>query len=143
MKGMIGDMIEAAKRHWREFKESKPGSRFQDRYYRRKQSGHGRFSFRRIFNIVAGSVLVVFSTFFGWVPGPGLLTFFLGLAMIAGELLPVARFLDWAEVRLRKLARFVADVWWGSLLGKVSVLTVAALCAAAIAYAIYRLFFAG
>ena len=143
MKGMIGDMIEAAKRHWREFKESKPGSRFQDRYYRRKQSGHGRFSFRRIFNIVAGSVLVVFSTFFGWVPGPGLLTFFLGLAMIAGELLPVARFLDWAEVRLRKLARFVADVWRGSLLGKVSVLTVAALCAAAIAYAIYRLFIAG
>jgi hypothetical protein len=143
MKGMIGDMIEAAKRHWREFKECKPGSRFQDRYYRRKQSGHGRFSFRRIFNIVAGSVLVVFSTFFGWVPGPGLLTFFLGLAMIAGELLPVARFLDWAEVRLRKLARFVADVWRRSLLGKVSVLTVAALCAAAIAYAIYRLFFAG
>jgi hypothetical protein len=143
MKGMIGDMIEAAKRHWREFKESKPGSRFQDRYYRRKQSGHGRFSFRRIFNIVAGSVLVVFSTFFGWVPGPGLVTFFLGLAMIAGELLPVARFLDWAEVRLRKLARFVADVWRGSLLGKASVLTVAALCAAAIAYAIYRLFFAG
>jgi hypothetical protein len=143
MKGMIGDMIEAAKRHWREFKECKPGSRFQDRYYRRKQSGHGRFSFRRIFNIVAGSVLVVFSTFFGWVPGPGLLTFFLGLAMIAGELLPVARFLDWAEVRLRKMARFVAKVWRGSLLGKVSVLTVAALCAAAIAYAIYRLFFAG
>lgn len=143
MKGMIGDMIEAAKRHWREFKESKPGNRFQDRYYRHKQSGHGRFSFRRIFNIVAGSVLVVFSTFFGWVPGPGLLTFFLGLAMIAGELLPVARFLDWTEVRLRKLARFVADVWRGSLLGKVSVLTVAALCAAAIAYAIYRLFFAG
>jgi hypothetical protein len=143
MKGMIGDMIEAAKRHWREFKESKPGSRFQDRYYRRKQSGHGRFSFRRIFNIVAGSVLVVFSTFFGWVPGPGLVTFFLGLAMIAGELLPVARFLDWAEVRLRKLARFVADVWRESLLGKASVLTVAALCAAAIAYAIYRLFFAG
>ena len=137
------NLIGRTKRSLLHFTRSKPGDRFQVRYYRRKQSGHGRFSFRRIFNIVAGSVLVVFSTFFGWVPGPGLLTFFLGLAMIAGELLPVARFLDWAEVRLRKMARFVAKVWRGSLLGKVSVLTVAALCAAAIAYAIYRLFFAG
>ena len=140
MKGMIGDMIEAAKRHWREFKESKPGSRFQDRYYRRKQSGHGRFSFRRIFNIVAGSVLVVFSTFFGWVPGPGLLTFFIGLALIAGELLPVARFLDWAEVRLRKLARRARDIWTRSHI-VVKVLIVLAILAsvAALGYGAYYL----
>ncbi|HSL01693.1 MAG TPA: hypothetical protein VK869_15255 [Rubrobacteraceae bacterium] len=39
-------------------------------------------------NIALGSVLVVGSMFFGWAPGPGLLTFFLGLALISDELSP-------------------------------------------------------
>jgi uncharacterized protein (TIGR02611 family) len=92
---------------------------------------------------VLGTVLAVGSLFLAPLPGPGFATVFLGLAILAGELLPAARFLDWAEVRLRKLAHFVANVWQGSLLGKISVVAVAALCAAAVAYAIYRLFFAG
>jgi len=31
--------------------------------------------------------------------------------MLGGELLPVARFLDWIEVRLRKLVRWVSVAW--------------------------------
>lgn len=138
---MIGGMIEWAKRHWREFKGSKPGRRFQERYYRNRRRGGGRFSVRRIANIVVGSAIAIVSLFFGWAPGPGTLTFLIGMGLVAGELLPVARFLDWAEVRLRKLAGFVAKVWRESLLGKVAVVTVAALCAAAIAYAVYYVLF--
>ena len=135
-------MIERLREQWREFRESKPGHRFQDRYRRRQQDERGHV-LKRIFLIVFGTVLALGSLFLAPLPGPGFATVFVGLAILAGELLPAARFLDWAEVRLRKLAHFVANVWQGSLLGKISVVAVAALCAAAVAYAIYRLFFAG
>jgi hypothetical protein len=35
--------------------------------------------------------------------------------MLSGELLPVARFLDWVEVRLRKLVRSVREAWNNTL----------------------------
>ena len=136
-------MIEWAKRNWREFKDSKPGERFKKRYYRNQQRGGGRFSVRRIANIVVGLAIAIVSLFFGWAPGPGTITFFIGMGLVAGELLPVARLLDWAEVRLRRFGRFVGKVWRSSLLGKVAVVGVAALIAAAVAYVAYRLLFAG
>jgi len=137
-------MIENAKRHWQQFKESKPGYRFQDRYQRRRQSGHGRFAFSRILNVSFGSALVIVSAFFGWAPGPGLLTFFIGLGMVAGELLPVARFLDWAEVRLRKLARWARDVWKSAPpAGKALIVLAILACVAASGYGVYYLLFGG
>jgi hypothetical protein len=135
------NLIGKAKRSWQHFKSSKPGDRFQVRYYYRKQRGGGRLS--RIFNIVVGSALVIFSAFFGWAPGPGTITFVIGLAMIGGEFLPVARFLDWAEIRLRKLARFVVRVWRASVAGKVLIVVVTLICVAALGYGVYYLFFRG
>jgi uncharacterized protein (TIGR02611 family) len=135
-------MIARLRQHWREFSESKPGHRFQERYRRRQQAGRGHI-LKRVFLIVLGAVLALGSLFLAPLPGPGFATVFLGLAILAGELLPAARFLDWAELRLRKLARFVRLVWRSSFLGKVSIVAIAALLAAAIAYVVYRLFFAG
>jgi hypothetical protein len=132
-------MIGRAKRSWRLFTSSKPGDRFQVRYYYRKQSGTGRFS--RIFNIVVGSALVIFSVFFGWAPGPGTVTFVIGLAMVGGEFLTVARLLDWGEVRLWKLAHFVAEVWKSSTIGKVVVVLVVVILVASLGYVIYAVFF--
>jgi uncharacterized protein (TIGR02611 family) len=140
-RGMITVVIERLREHWREFSESKPGHRFQDRY-RRRQEKRGHIV-KRIFLIVVGTVLALGSLFLAPLPGPGFATVFLGLAILAGELLPAARFLDWAEVRLRKFASLVEGVWKGSLLGKVSIVAVAVLLAATGAYVIYRLFFAG
>ena len=140
-RGMITVVIERLREHWREFSESKPGHRFQDRY-RRRQEKRGHIV-KRIFLIVVGTVLALGSLFLAPLPGPGFATVFLGLAILAGELLPAARFLDWAEVRLRKFASLVEDVWKGSLLGKVSIVAVAVLLVATGAYVIYRLFFAG
>ena len=136
---MIWNLIGKAKRSLLLFKSSKPGDRFQVRYYRRRQSGAGRLSV--IFNIVLGSVLVVVSTFFGWAPGPGLLTFFIGLALVGGEFLPVARFLDWAEVWSRKLERFVAGLWRASAFGKALIILTILVCVAASGYGIYLVFF--
>ena len=137
---MIWNLIGKAERSWRHFINTRPGDRFQVRYYRRQQSAPGRLSM--LFNLVAGGVLVIFSTFFGWAPGPGLLTFLLGLALIGGEFLPVARFLDWAEVRLRKLAHFVAVLWRTSFAGKALIIMTIVVCGAALGYGVYRVFFA-
>jgi hypothetical protein len=63
--------------------------------------------------------------------------------MIAGEFLPAAHVLDWAEVRLRKLGRWVGSVWRSSVAGKALVVSVAAICAAAVLYTAYLLLFAG
>lgn len=135
-------MIEWIKEHWHQFKASKPGYRFQDSYHRRRQSGQKLSSFRRILNITVGSALVIFSAFFGWMPGPGVLTFFIGLALIAGELLPIARFLDWAEVRLRKLARWARDIWTRSpIVVKVLIVLTILAVVAALGYGAYYFFF--
>jgi uncharacterized protein (TIGR02611 family) len=135
-------MIEQLQQHWREFKESKPGQRFKDRYHRRRQDEQGHIVWR-IFLITVGAVIALGSLVLAPLPGPGWATVFIGLMILAGELLPAARFLDWLEVRLRKLGRFVYDVWRASVLGKIAVILVAALCVAAVAYVIYLLLFSG
>jgi hypothetical protein len=138
---MMWNLIGRAQRSWRHFTSSKPGDRFQVRYYYRNQRGPGRLS--RIFNIVVGGALVIFSAFFGWAPGPGIVTFVIGLAMVGGEFLVIARFLDWAEVRLRVLAHLVGNVWRSSPIGKVLLVLVALILVAAFGYVIYSVFFAG
>jgi uncharacterized protein (TIGR02611 family) len=135
-------MIEQLQQHWREFKESKPGERFKDRYHRRRQDKQGHIVWR-IFLITVGAVIALGSLVLAPLPGPGWATVFIGLMILAGELLPAARFLDWLEVRLRKLGRFVYDVWRASVLGKIAVILVAALCVAAVAYVTHLLLFSG
>ena len=135
-------MIGRANRSWRHFKSSKPGDRFQVRYYYRKQSAPGRLS--RVFNIVVGSALAIVSAFFGWAPGPGLLTLVIGLAMVGGEFLTVARFLDWSEVRLRKLAWVAGKVWAGATpVGRTMIVVLILACVAALLYGAYSLLFGG
>ena len=136
-------MIARTKQSWRRFKESEPGHRFQDRYRRRQQSEHGWRDPSRLFYVVGGLVLAVGSLLLGVLPGPGMLTFFLGPGMIAGEFGPAARLLDWAEVGARRLARWVGDIWRSSAAGKVMVVSVAAICAAAILYVAYLVLFGG
>jgi hypothetical protein len=139
---MIWNVIGKAERSWLLFKNTKPGDRFQVRYYYRKQRGTGRLS--RIFNIVLGSVLVIMSTLFGWAPGLGLVTLLIGLTLIAGEMFPVARFLDRSEVRLRKLARLAGKVWAGATtVGRTLIVLLVLVFVAALVYGAYSLLFGG
>ncbi len=71
-----------------------------------------------------------------------MVTFVIGLAMVGGEFLAVARLLDWAEVRLRTLAHFVEKVWRSSTLGKVMVVLVALTLVTAFGYVVYAVYFA-
>lgn len=131
---MVGQMKQA----WREFTESTPGERFKERYRRRRQSEQGHIIWR-IFLITLGAIVALGSLILAPLPGPGWGTVFVGLMILAGEVLPAARFLDWLEVRLRKFVPFVQRVWRASALGKVVVVLVAALCVAAVVEAVYLL----
>jgi len=133
-------MIRKMKRDLQEFRESKPGRRFQDRYHRRQEEEQGHTA-RRIFLIILGAIIAVGSLITAPLPGPGWATVFLGLMILAGELLPAARLLDWLEVRLRKLWMLIQYIWRSSVLGKVAVVVVAVILAAAVVYMAYWLLF--
>lgn len=135
-------MLEQLRKHWRQFKEDEPGQRFRDRYERNQQEARGWFDIRRLTNVVVGSLLVIVSVFFGWAPGPGMLTLFIGLGMVAGEFRPAALFLDWAEVRIRKLWRIAETIWAGSSPGeRALIVLVIVACVVALVYGAYSLFF--
>src|ERR671920_1760086 len=135
-------MIARTKQNWQEVQESKPGHRFQDRYRRRQESEHGWKDPHRLFYVVGGLLLALGSLAFGVLPGPGMLTFFLGVGMIAGEFRPVAGLLDWSELRARELGRWVGGIWRSSVAGKVLVVFVGALCFAVVLWVAYLLLFA-
>ena len=134
-------MIGQAREGWRGFGASEPGHRFQDRYRRQQARERGWRDPRRLFFVVGGLVVALGSLAFGVLPGPGTLTFFLGLAMIAGEFYPVARLLDRAELGARALGRWAAGTWRASAAGKALVASLAAACAAAVLYVAYLLLF--
>jgi len=129
-------MFEQLRQNWREFTESKPGQRFKDRYHRRRQDEQSHIIWR-IFLITLGAVIALGSLVLAPLPGPGWATVFIGLMILGGEVLPAARFLDWLEIWLRKLGRFIHKIWQASVLGKITVSLVAALCVAAVAYVAY------
>ncbi len=75
-------------------------------------------------------------------PGPGWLIILLGLGMVAGESLFFARLMDGVEAILRRLTRWVADVWMASpASGKASICLAVLACAAGSGYGIYHLIF--
>jgi uncharacterized protein (TIGR02611 family) len=135
-------MFKQIEQHWREFRESKPGQRFKDRYRRRRQDGQSHILWR-IFLITLGAAIALASLVLAPLPGPGWATVFIGLMILAGELFPAARFLDWLEVWLRKVGRLIHKVWRASVLSKIAVLLVTAFCVAALIYVAYLLLFDG
>jgi hypothetical protein len=92
---------------------------------------------------VRGLILALGSLAFGVLPGPGMLTFFVGMGMIAGEFRPVASLLDWAEVRAREFGRLVRGIWRSSAAGKLLVVLVGTICFAVVLWVAYLLLLAG
>jgi hypothetical protein len=136
-------MIKKTKKSWRRFTASKPGHRFQARYRRQQASEQGWRDPRKLFYVLGGLIIALSSLAFGVLPGPGTLTFFVGVGMIAGEFRPAARLLDWAEVRVRKFGRWVGGLWRSSGAGKALVVSVATICVAAVVWMAYLSLFAG
>ncbi len=94
-------LAELARRKWRLFKEAEPGSRFQRRFRKRQlRRRHAAFAgYGRFLNLVGGIALIAAGFALAWV------LVALGLLMLAGESLAIARVLDRGEVKLRGWAR--------------------------------------
>ena len=127
---------------WRWFlKESAPGCRFRDRYRRRQQTARDRSRLRRACYIAFGVAIAIGSLILAPLPGPGWGTFFVGLGIVAGEVLHVARLLDLGEVRLRKSMDGTKDVWDKSVLAvRVLIALTIVLCIVSSVYGALHLF---
>jgi hypothetical protein len=100
-------MFDKLREDWRILKSEVPGHRFQGLYQARARRP-GRSQAARTFILVSGGFMVLLSPLVGLIPGPGgLLVFGVGAALLACELLFVARALDWCEPRLRRFWRRV------------------------------------
>jgi hypothetical protein len=108
-------VIEKTKKGWHRwqlFKEIEPGRCFQTRYdnHRQRRERGETWKYGRIFNLVGGLALIVAGFAFLPTPGPSYIIIVIGMGMLAGEFLPLARLLDRAEVRLRELGRWIRSV---------------------------------
>src|SRR5918997_6068314 len=119
------DVFKKAIGTWRLFKEIEPGHRFQSRYHRhRRRREQGETShYGWIVNLIGGPALIVAGFAFLPTPGPSFIIIVIGMWMLAGEFLPLARFFDRLEVRLRKMGRWIKGRW-GRLSAVVKVLVV-------------------
>lgn len=88
-----------AKAAWRELWRDAPGRRFARRYERLRGQARGRAG--RVLRGLLGMVLVAVGIVFMPLPGPGFVPVLVGAALLAGESLRVARWLDRAELRVR------------------------------------------
>lgn len=95
----------------------------------------------RHIRMVAGVLLTLAGVFLLAVPGPGTVVMALGLAMVAGESVTVAKFLDWLEVKLRALYQRLRQVWkgWSRLQRILFVTAVLVLLGSIGSYAFYLL----
>jgi putative transmembrane protein PGPGW len=138
----LENALENSIKEWRWFlKQSVPGSRFRDRYRRRQQTGRDRSMLRRACYVAFGIAIAIASLVLAPLPGPGWGTFFVGLGIVAGEVLHVARLLDRAEVKLRE-ALWRAKTMWGKSAPALKVLMALtiSLCAVASVYGTYHVF---
>lgn len=133
-------LLDPLRRNWRQLKSGKPGDRFE-RYYRNQQEG--RSPVRKIVSIVISLVVLAVGIIGLPAPGPGTLVIALGLGLLAREFLFMARALDWAEPRLRKLVAAGQRLWKRSpLLAKVAFVLIAVVIAGGVALGGYELMFA-
>ena len=73
--------------------------------YRRLQKRGSRIQLKKIFNMFVGFIIILIGVALWFLPGPGWATIFIGAALIAGESLQAARFLDFLEVKMRKILK--------------------------------------
>ncbi|MBL8250385.1 MAG: hypothetical protein JNK31_01815 [Candidatus Competibacter sp.] len=91
------------KQRWQRFAAVPPGQRFKEHFKRRQQSQPSTFH-KRILIMGTGIVVMGLGLVMLIAPGPGILVLLAGGMLVAQESLTAARFMDWADIRLRRLA---------------------------------------
>jgi uncharacterized protein (TIGR02611 family) len=95
----------------RQLKSGEPGRRFRDFHDWRQKRRKDGFSLERILVLGAGFILLVGGLAIGVLPGPGGFVSIFGAALLATEFPPLARLLDWTEVRARQAADALQIFW--------------------------------
>lgn len=90
---------------WLRLKAGTAGARFEARYRRRRATCSGASGLARVLYVLIGVLVMAAGVVMLVAPGPGWATFFLGLGLLGGEFLIIARFMDRLEVRLRAVWR--------------------------------------
>jgi len=103
-------------RHWRTFREIDKDHRYQSRYHfhqRRRRKGLVSI-YRRPFSLVFGPILIIAGFVFIPTPGPSYIIIAIGLWLLAGEFLLLARLFDRVGARLGRLGRWIKGVCRGT-----------------------------
>lgn len=126
---------------WRDFRRGRPGRRFQSRYERARKSERTTGKFQRVLIVAFALVCFALGVVFAVIPGPALPFFFLGGGLLATESRPIARFMDWGEVEIRKVVAWGRRRWRRlPILARVVVVVLLVGCSAGSAYLSYRFF---
>jgi hypothetical protein len=124
-------------RHWRTFREIDAGHRYQARYHfhqRRRRKGLV-WRYWRLFSFTCGPILIIAGFVFIPTPGPSYIIIAIGLWLLAGELLPLARLFDRVGVRLGRFGRGIKGVWRSSsALVRTEIIVAGLVCVAALAH---------
>ena len=137
---MVTDVIEKVKegrKRWQLFREIEPGHRFQTRYnnHRRRRERGETWKYGRILNLVGGSALIAAGFAFLPTPGPSYIIIVIGMWMLAGEALLLARLFDRSEMRLRELGRWIKEIWTNSsTVVRLSIILAILTCVVALGY---------
>ena len=127
-------------RHWRTFREIDAGHRYQRRYhFHQRRTRKGLVSvYWRPFSLFCGPLLIIMGFVLIPTPGPSYIIIAIGLWLLAGEFLLLARLFDRVGARLGRLGRWIKGLWRSSP-AAMKVLAVLAF-AASLAYGAYTLF---
>ena len=136
-------LFKKAIERWRLFWSLEAGHRFQTRYHshRRRRDQGETSKWVSLLNLVGGPALILAGFAFIPTPGPSYIIVVIGMWMLAGEFLPLARLFDRLEVKLRKLGRWTKGKW--SRLPTIVKALVVLVCVAALGYGGYYLLFGG
>ena len=135
-------MTSKARHHWHVLRNGSPGRRFED-YYKAVRHDRSRGStIVRVVRLVIAAIAGIIGVILVFVPGPAILFFAIAGGLVAAESLWAARFLDWCEMRARKLANGARHRWRQlSVFKKLLVVIAFSAIAASSAYASYRVLF--
>ena len=133
-------MFDRLHQQWQQLAASRPGHRFRDRYERNKRDKNGAKLLWRVVRVAAAAIFVCIGAVFMFIPGPAILFYGIAGALLSTDSLPVAKFLDWCEVRGRQLGRWVKRRWARmSMAGKVAISTFSVVLSASATILFYRL----
>jgi len=100
-------------RHWRTFREIDEGHRYQTRYHfhqRRRRKGLV-WRYWRPFSLLCGPILIIAGFVFILTPGPSYIIIAIGLWLLGGEFLLLARLFDKTGARLGRFGRWIKSIW--------------------------------